>query len=420
MIFPYFQSQAEAIIIPGLHKKLKIALVANSTWNIYNFRLNIIEKLLNAGFDVIVVAPIDAYVTYRNKFPTVKHIAVKELARKGTNPIQDLKLLLEFRQIFRREQPDLILHYTVKPNIYGGIAARLTHSNYIGVITGLGYTFLHNGLIYKITKILYRLSFKNAAKVVFENIDDRILFNGLGITTSEKSVSLKGCGINTEHFKLNIVPTNDNRHRVFSFIGRFLYDKGIKEFVEAARIVKEKHPNTQFWLIGSIDTQNPSAIDESELQAWIEKGIVIYKGQVEDVRPFIAQSDCIVCPSYREAIARVLQEGMAMEKAVITTDVAGCREAVEEGKNGYIVKVKDPKNLADAMFRIIEMSHNDLIKLGKYGRKKVEKEFDDRIIARQFLEIINEALGITTSNESNDLKSKLPHKIPAYSEEIRE
>ena len=367
--------------------------------------------MLDAGFDVIIIAPIDTYITYQNKFPNVKHFVVKELDRKGMNPIQDIKLLIELRNIFRKEQPDLILSYTVKPNIYGGIAARLEHMKYIGVITGLGYTFLHNGLIYKITKILYRIAFKNADKVVFENIDDRILFTGLGITSQKKSVSLKGCGINTEHFKLNIASINNNRHRVFSFIGRFLYDKGIKEFVEAAQIVKEKYPNTQFWLIGSIDKQNPSAVDETELQTWIEKGIVTYKGQVEDVRPFIAQSDCIVAPSYREAIARVLQEGMAMEKAVITTDVAGCREAVEEGKNGFIVKVKDPKNLADAMFRIVEMPNEHLIKFGKYGRKKVEKEFDDRIIAGQFLQIINEALGLSCSDNSKNFMSKLPRKF---------
>ncbi len=384
-----------------MYSKLKIALVANSTWNIYNFRLNIIEKLLVEGFDVIVLAPNDTYITYLNQFPQVKHIAVKELSRKGLNPIQDLKLLSELRSIFKKEQPDLILNYTVKPNIYGGLAATLTHSRYIGVITGLGYTFLHNGLIYKFTKVLYRLAFKHASKVVFENIDDRILFNDLGIISPEKSISVKGCGINTQHFKLIVPPNTQRSYRVFSFVGRFLYDKGIKEFVEAAQIVKKKHPKTQFWLIGSIDKENPSAVDASELQSWIDKGIVIYKGQAEDVRPFIADSDCIVCPSYREAIARVIQEGMAMEKAVITTDVAGCREAVEEGKNGYTVKAKDVKNLADAMFRIAEMPYTDLIKFGKYGRRKVEREFNDQLIARQFYQIINEVLGI--SNESEDI-----------------
>lgn len=382
-----------------MHSKLKIALVANSTWNIYNFRLNIIEKLLAENFDVIVLAPIDTYITYRNKFPEVKHIAIKELSRKGMNPLQDLKLLFELRSIFKKEQPDLVLHYTVKPNIYGGLAAMFTHTKYIGVITGLGYTFLHNGLVYLLTKILYRQAFKKALKVVFENIDDRILFNNLGIVSSEKSISVKGCGINTEHFKLIVPPNMHRSFRVFTFVGRFLYDKGIKEFVEAAQIVKKKYPRTQFWLVGSIDKENPSAVDESELQTWIDNGVIIYKGQADDVRPFIADSDCIVCPSYREAIARVLQEGMAMEKAVISTDVAGCREAIEEGKNGYSVRVKDTKNLADAMFRIVEMPYSDLLKFGKYGRKKVEKEFNDTIIAQQFFQIINEVLGIANETD---------------------
>jgi glycosyltransferase involved in cell wall biosynthesis len=376
-----------------LTNKKKIAIVANSTWNIHNFRLNILTVLSQYNYDITVIAPTDQYITYKKLFPQVKHINLKKLVRKGTNPLKDWQLTLELLNIYRAEKPDIILHYTIKPNIFGGIAAQIAKIPYICVVTGLGYSFLHEGFINFISKKLYRYSFNKSEKVIFENIDDRLLFNQLGLVGPEKSISVKGCGINIDHFK----PFSANgfaKHIpvVFSFIGRLLYDKGVKEFVEAARIVKKSNPDTQFWVIGDIDKDNPSALNPHELQSWIEEGIIEYHGHTEDIKTYISKTDCVVCPSYREAIPRVVQEGMAMKKSIITTDTAGCKEAVEEGKNGYLVPIKNVPILAQAMIKITQLDAQQLRDMGEYSRKKVENEFDEKIIANQFIQIIEQAI----------------------------
>lgn len=373
--------------------KLKIALVANSSWNIYNFRLNVLEILLEHGYEVIVIAPLDIYSHFNNDFPSVRHIPLHNLARRSLNPFHDLRLTAELFSIYSQERPDILLHYTIKPNIYGGLVAKWLGLRTIGCVTGLGYTFIRKGFIHWLSKQLYRWAYSDAKKVIFENIDDRLLFNKLGIIEAEKSISVKGCGINIERFhpmpRWEKLPKNA---RVFTFIGRFLCDKGIVEFVEAARIVKQKYHKTVFWLVGEIDNDNPAALKDEILKKWIFEGLVENKGFMDDVRPFIAASDCIVCPSYREAIPRVLQEGMAMERAIITTDVAGCREAVEDGVNGFLVPVKSPQDLADAMCQLIAMPDEMIEKMGQEGRKKVLREFDQKIIANDILSVIQSVI----------------------------
>jgi glycosyltransferase involved in cell wall biosynthesis len=374
-----------------LEKRKKIALVANTTWNIYNFRLNVIEVLLKENYDVVVIAPTDIYTRYSTIFPSVEHVNLKYLTRRGINPIIEIIHIAELFSTYKRIKPDAVIHYTIKPNIYGSIIAQILKIPTIGCITGLGYTFIQKGIINWITVNLYKIAYRNVRKVVFENIDDRLLFNNLNIIDANKSVSVKGCGIDTVRFH----PMQDweiKDYCVFTFIGRFLYDKGIVEFVEAAKIVRKIYPKTVFWLIGEIDSQNPSAISNDLLTQWVVSGLVENKGFIDDVRPFIAASTCIVCPSYREAIPRVLQESLAMERPIISTDVAGCREAVEEGVNGYLVPVKSPIELAKAMTKIINTPHSDLVKMGEKGRKKVIKEFDQNLIAQDILKVIKSVL----------------------------
>ncbi len=393
-----------------MNKRQKIVIVANSTWNIHNFRRNILNILLNNGFEVVVIAPLDTFIMYLNDFPTVHHIPLKHLARKSLNPFHDLRLFFELKKILRRENPNIVLNYTVKPNIWGGLAAAWLNIPYVCAVTGLGYAFLHNGLVNIISQKLYKLSFKFSQKVIFENIDDRLLFNQLGIVEAEKSLSVKGCGINTLHFQPKEPKSIHLDKVIFCFIGRFLYDKGICEFVEAAHIVKKLQPNSEFWLVGEIDYGNPSAINENELQAWIDEKIIIYKGMVADVRPLIREADCVVLPSYREAIPRVIQEAMAMQRCVISTDVAGCREAVEHGANGYLVEVRNAQSLADAMIKIIQLSPKERRAMALKSRKKVETEFDERIIAQQFLEVIQAIL--EPQKVFSNLLSYLPPKLP--------
>ena len=372
---------------------MRIALVANSTWNIYNFRLNVIDKLLAEGHDVAVIAPIDEYLEYKEKYPTVRHYSLRSLGRDSTNPLRDLVLVAELAKKYRKIKPDLILHYTNKPNIFGGLAAKIAGIPSIAMVTGLGYAFIHKGWIKSITTLLYKWTGSFHKKFIFENIEDRELFEQLNIITLTQGVSIKGCGVNTQYFHPypnGVMKPGDEV--TFTFIGRLLYDKGIKEFVLAAKAIKSKYPNVSFWIVGELDLENPATIDKEDLIEWTANDIVYYHGFKRDVRPYIAKSDCIVLPSYREAIPRTITEGMAMGKPVITTDTAGCREAVEVGINGFLARVKDTESLRDTFEQFIQLSAQQRHDMGVAGREKALEEFDDRKIAQAIYSEIEKIL----------------------------
>lgn len=365
-----------------------IALVANTTWNIYNFRLNLIDKFLSEGMEVVVIAPVDEYLTYKEKYPTVRHYGLRLLDRDSTNPIKDILLLLELIRRYKKIKPDIILHFTNKPNIYGGIAARITGIKSIAVVTGLGYAFINKGFVRAMMTWLYKLSARYHSKFIFENIEDRELFENLGIVEAGRAISVKGCGVNIDYFH----PYPNGQHKkktVFTFIGRLLYDKGIREFVEAARQIKTIRQDVQFWVVGELDAENPATIDKDDLVKWVEEDVIYYHGFVKDVRPIIAESDCIVLPSYREAIPRTITEGMAMGKPVITTDTAGCREAVDNGFNGYLVAVKNTVDLKNAFTKFLKLDYHQRSKMGNLGREKAKAEFDDKKIADDVFRSLN-------------------------------
>ncbi len=361
---------------------MKIALVANSTWNIYNFRLNVIDKLLAEGHDVVVIAPIDEYVEYKEDYPQIQHVNLRTLDRDSTNPIKDLILIVELIRKYKKLKPDLIMHYTNKPNIFGGIAARIAGIPSIAMVTGLGYAFIHQGWIRDVTTKLYKFIAGFHKKFIFENIEDRELFDKLGITKGNQGVSIKGCGVNTTYYQPypngKMTPGDEV---TFTFIGRLLYDKGIGEYVKAAKIIKEKYPKVNFWIVGELDPDNPATVDKEDLVEWTANDIVKYHGFQKDVRPFIAKSDCIVLPSYREAIPRTITEGMAMGKPVITTDTAGCREAVDIGQNGYLAEARSTSSLRKVLEQFINLTAEARHLMGVKGREKALKEFDDRKIA---------------------------------------
>ncbi len=369
-------------------KAKRIIIVANTTWNIYNFRLNIIRKLIDEGHEVIVMAPVDKFIFYTESFPQVQHIPVRHLHRDSVNPFQDLRLFFEFIRLYRQYKPDLILHYTVKPNIFGGFAARLLGIPSVAVVTGLGYSLIHEGWINVVTRLLYKFSLPYHRKVIFENRDDQKLFEEEGLVSPARSMAIKGCGVDTTAFS----PNGDERKEgmiTFTFIGRLLYDKGVKEFIEAAQLMKQ-NDHIRFWLVGEIDKENPSSIRNEDLMKWIRDPKIHYHGATDNIRKFIEKSDCIILPSYREGMPRVIMEAMAMECPVITTDTAGCRETVDENINGYLVPVKDSVALAKAMQKFLELDVESRMNMGKAGRIKVLEEFDDRIIADQLYEALKE------------------------------
>ena len=372
-------------------KNTKIALVANSTWNIYNFRLNLVKALEKNGAEVVVIAPVDEYIHYLNKASRIKHIPLKSLSRKTRNPFRDLLLFWELYRIYFKEKPDVVIHYTIKPNIFGNLAAFFNKIVSICVVTGLGYTFLNEGWTKKISNLLYRISFRVAKRIIFENKDDRALFIKDKLVKEAYSLSVNGCGVDTTYFR----PVAKKRQQdkfVFLFVGRLLYDKGIVEFVTAARKVAKTNPDAEFWVVGELDAGNPSAIRKGQLLNWVDQKYIYYHGTTTNIRSFLKKADAVVLPSYREGLPKVILEAMAMAKPVITTYTAGCKETVDENVNGFLVPIRDSDQLANAMQRLLALEPIDLEIMGRIGRKKAVEQFDAQLIATEYISIINRLL----------------------------
>ncbi len=377
--------------------RTKIALVANATWTIYNFRLNLIKALIRQGIQVIVIAPVDEYIQYLDKIEGIRHIPLRHLSRDSTNPIQDLKLLFELFMIYRRIRPDLILHYTIKPNIFGNLAALFNRIKSISVVTGLGYTFLREGWMKKLTMWLYKVSFRFASTVVFLNPDDQNLFVKNKIIKAEKGTTILGSGVDTQKFKPG--PALKQEKTVFTFIGRLLYDKGIEEFVNAAIQVRNNYPDAEFWIIGEMDDKNPSYLPKAKLVRWIEEKYIRYFGTTQDILSYITKSSCIVLPSYREGLSKVLIESAAAGKPIITTDIPGCRQVVDNGKNGLLVPVKDSNALAIAMEHFCQLPAKDKRSMGIHSRKMALEKFDDNIIIKEYFKVIQQVSGLKLQSQ---------------------
>lgn len=366
-----------------------IALVANSTWNFFNFRLNIVKAMIDSGYEVVLISPLDEYLEPLLEKFKVRHIPLVHLKRKGTNPAKELLLIREFQKIYKKVDPDLIIHFTIKPNIYGNYVAKMLGINSICVVTGLGYVFLHETYFSRLAKLLYRYSFSKSDLVVFENKDDQDLFIELDLVPEEKASYVKGCGVNLDYYKPLLETRKNSSKTIFTFIGRLMYDKGIVEFIRAAEELKSLYKNVEFWLVGEIDDGNPASISNQQLIEWVENGIVKYFGQIKDIRPLIQKSDCVVLPSYREGMSRLLTEAIAMEKPVISSDTPGCKDIVDDGENGFLVPVKNSDALVEAFVKFLNLDEPQRQSMGKKGRLKAINEFDDEMIAKQFLGFID-------------------------------
>ncbi len=368
-----------------------IAIILNTAWNVYNFRLGLIKELINGSAEIYIIAPKDDFVGKIISEVDCTFIPLNKLSRDGTNPINDYRLILELRKIFTENKIDLVLSYTIKPVIYGTIAARTLNIPVINTVTGLGYSFLSSGLVNKLVKSLYKFSLQYANVNLFQNIDDKELFIREKLVSEHKADIVNGSGINTTYFfPVEKKRTNDNVTIVF--IGRLLYDKGIRELIEAATIVVEKDKRIYFEIIGGLDKNNPSGITKEELERLVRNNRISYRGKVKDTRRYIANSDMVVLPSYREGLPRVMLEAMSMARPIITTDVPGCRETVINEYNGLLVKAKDAENLANAILKLSNLSEEERKAMGKNGRKMTLEKFDEKIIIQKYLEVIDRVL----------------------------
>ena len=376
------------IFIIKMDKILRIGIVANTAFNIYNFRLGLIKTLQNKGYQVIAIAPADDYVAML-KEQQIDFVALKQLSRKGTNPIHDLRLCIELRKIYKQQQLDAVLQYTIKPNIYGTLAAKIVGVKAICTVTGLGYTFLNKGITSTIAHQLYKTAFSFAHKVLFQNTDDEQLFLQQKLVDKTKTIVVPGSGIDTQKFHPEYCTnkTNDSILR-FLMIARFLKDKGIYEYVDAARQILQENKKVAFHLLGDIDPDNPSSIRKEELDQWIQSGIIHYDGYTKDTRPFICASDCVVLPSYREGMPRVILEGLAMGKPCITTDAPGCKNSVEEEISGFICKTADAKSLKTSMEKFLLLDASKRMAMGVNARKRAENIFSEKIVFQTYLDLL--------------------------------
>jgi glycosyltransferase involved in cell wall biosynthesis len=343
----------------------------------------------NKGYKVIAVAPEDGEYDklLKNEF---EFYPVKHLNRKGTNPFQDIRLLLEYFNLFKKIKSDLVINFTIKPNIYGSISAGLLGIPSISVITGLGYAFIKETWLTKVIKVLYKIAFKFNKAVIFQNIDDMETLKNL---CERKNYLIKSSGIDTEFFNPNRCVKKKNEGFSFLFVGRLLKDKGIYELIEAFKKLKNEYLETELIIIGDVDEGNPNSLKKEELEQWVEEELITWYGFQKDVRPFYCMADCVVLPSsYREGVPRVLLEAMAMEKPIITTDAPGCRDVCIDGVNGFLVKPKDVESLYLAMKKAVEMGQEGLRKMGKKGREIVEERYEISKIVGEYVKIIENVL----------------------------
>ncbi len=369
-------------------------MTVNASWNIWNFRRPLVEALLADGHQVTILAPKDDAVPKLEAMGcSVRHL---EMNVKGINPLQDFKLIRRFRQHFRENQPDVILSFTIKNNIFGAIAAKAARIPFAPNVTGLGTAFLSGGLLERVAVMLYKTAFRKLPIVFFQNEDDQSLFIDRGLVTQSQAHRLPGSGIDLERFAAAAYPSKGEAP-VFLMIARLLRDKGVLEFIDAARGVKAHHPQARFQLLGATDAENRTAIDRNTVQSWEREDVIEYLGTVEDVRPKIEKAHCVVLPSYREGAPRTLIEAAAMARPIIATDVPGCRAVVDHQNTGFLCEVRSADSLAAACEAFIALPQDERVAMGEAGRLKMEREYGQSIVVNAYRDALRTLAPRTTT-----------------------
>ncbi len=362
---------------------MKLVIAINTAWNLLNFRSGLIRALVASGYEVVALAPTDAYAQQLSVLGC--RFVHLPMDNQGTHPVRDGWLLWRFYCLLRKERPDVFLGYTIKPNIYGSLAAHVLGIPVINNIAGLGSVFIKDGWLVKLVRGLYKLALHRSSLVFFQNKDDRSLFVNHGLVKPEASDLLPGSGIDLSRFVP--VPNMAVAGRPFRFLlfARLLRDKGIDEYINAAALLRPHWPDVEFALLGFLDAQNPTAITQAQMDAWVEQGHVMFLGVSDDVRENIAVADCVVLPSYREGTPRSLLEAAAMGRPIVTTDTVGCKEVVDDGINGFLCKVKDAQDLALKMELMLKLEPVQRVAMGALGRAKMVREFDENLVINKYL-----------------------------------
>lgn len=371
----------------------KIFLTGNTAWSMYNFRAGLIRALRKDGFEVHVAAPPDPFAEALRQLGCTFHPLV--IDNKGTSIRNDLGTIRQFRDLFEFVRPDVVLNYTIKPVIYGAIAARRAGIPFFSVITGLGSPFTARRLTTRVIEFLCRCTQPHAQAVFFLNRDDLDELVGRRVIPADKARLLPSEGVDLTQFEPT--PHAESPALRFLFAGRLLWQKGVGVFVEAARIARRQRPELRCQLLGPTGALNASAITEEQVKAWETEGVIEYLGNTKDVRPYIADADCVLLPSYyREGVPRILLEAAAMSRPIITTDMPGCRDVVAHGVNGLLCRAESAEDLAEKMLTLAAMSHSERQRMGIQGRLRAEQEFDERVVLEIYRQAIQSSLETST------------------------
>lgn len=371
-------------------RKPKVLLVSRCAWTLHTFRSGLIRFLRMNGLEVLAAGfGRDGYADkVKGSGVTFYDIPV---SRSALNPLHDLRLLWVLIRLYRSTRPDVVHHFTIKPVIYGSIAARIAGvPRVMNTITGLGFAYTGAASwVTAVVSFLYRLALRQSSVVFFQNDEDMGLFVRRGIVAEEKCRLVAGSGVDLEYFRPTERCQKDTGTLDVLFVGRLLKDKGIYELIESAKQVKANFPNVVFHIVGERDERNPTCIRADEIAEAVERGTVVWHGRSDDVRSWLCRADIVVLPSYREGTPRSLLEAAAMGLPIVATDVAGCRNAVDHEVTGLLVPEKDPLALAGAISRLIADRELRLT-FGKAGRRKMEKEFDEKFVFRSTLVAYND------------------------------
>ena len=361
---------------------MKIAFVGNTSFSIYKFRLGVMRSFISKGYEVVAIAPEDEYSVLFQK-ENIKYISI-EIDGKGKSILDDAKLIFSFADIYKKEKIDFIFHYTIKPNIYGSLAARYLRIPSIAITTGLGFSFKKKNVFNLFIKTLYRFSLQKVLEVWFLNTNDKDIFVKNNVIRKEKAFILPSEGIDSDYY-FPQVKTEKSDKFIFLLLSRLIKEKGIEEYVAAAEMLKEKGLNIECQLLGKQERESSKSISIVTVKNWHKENKINYLGEFIDIREFIANSDCIVLPSYyMEGVPRCLMEAMSMERPIITTDNVGCRELIVDRVNGYMCEPKNVLDLASKMEHIYSNTILERKKMGENGRKFILDNFDETKIIEQY------------------------------------
>ncbi len=363
---------------------MKALIFINTSWNIVNFRSGLIRALLKKGYEVHALAPEDKYSSHLPAMGVIYHPITMDNSRGHI--IKDLGLLKQINQIYKKVKPDVTLHYTVKPNIYGSIAARWQSIPCINTVSGLGTVFLTESLTSKVAKLLYRWSFGYPQRVFFQNAEDLDQFQSMGLLTKTNHGVVGGSGVNTQFFEPTKLPSKEPF--TFLMMARLLEDKGVREYAKAAETLKAKGLNIQCNLLGNPEIGHSRGVPSAVIETWVANGYINYLGETGDVKPFINQSHIVVLPSYREGLPKSLLEAASMQRPLIATRVPGCMEVVKDQINGFLCRPKDSEDLAVKMEAMYNRSKEALESMGQAGRALVQAKFEEHVVVDQYLKAI--------------------------------